>query len=561
MRLLLSLLQAAAIVFVLFHLYARSPAFRPLRGAEGQQPRVAKVSLYVFFSGICILGTWLGQTLTGGAIANTRAMGAVLAGLLGGPWLGGAVAVTAGVHRLSLGGFTAPGGVAATLLEGVVAGLVHRAFVRRGEADRLVSWRLALGLTAAGEVVHMAILLLVAKPFQEAVAIVGQIGLPMITANSAGAALFMTALRERYNLYDRVGAVSSAKALRIAERTLGPLTKGFSAEAAQEMAGIIQEETGVGAVAITDAERVLAFVGVGSDHHRPGTPIASPLTRRAIAAREVVFADGVREPYACTLAPRCPLASAVVVPLEVGGAVVGTVQLFETRARRFRSVNRSLGEGLADLLSEQLLRAKYQEQKSLLVVAELKLVQAQVNPHFLFNSLNTIMAVTRSDPERARELLAHLSNFFRKNLKRSAEWSTLAEELDHVGSYLEIEKARFRDRLVVEIDVDPSLLPLRLPTFTLQPLLENAVKHGLATRLDRGVARIRARPEGGAAVIEVEDNAGAWPGRPSPDGLGMRIVDERIKGLLGKEWGVTVDCVPRERTRVTVRVPLPARAA
>jgi two-component system LytT family sensor kinase len=306
---------------------------------------------------------------------------------------------------------------------------------------------------------------------------------------------------------------------------------------------------------------VLAFTGAGADHHRPGSPIASPLTRRALADRRVAFADGVHERYACTLAPTCPLASAVVVPLEVDGAVVGTVQLFETSARRFRSVNRSLGEGLADLLSEQLLRAKYQEQKTLLTVAELKLVQAQVNPHFLFNSLNTIIAVTRTDPEQARELLAHLSNFFRKNLKRRAQWSTLAEELDHVGSYLEIEKARFRDRLVVEIDVEPELLPLRLPTFTLQPLLENAVKHGLANRLDRGVATIRARRDGAAAIIEVEDNGGAWPAQPSPDGLGMRIVDERIKGLLGKEWGVSVDCRPQERTRVTVRVPLAARAA
>ena len=184
MRLLLSLLQAAAIVFVLFHLYARSPAFRPVRLEAGFQPR-AKLSLYVFFSGVCILGTWLGQTLSGGAIANTRAMGAVLAGLLGGPWLGGAVAVTAGVHRLSLGGFTAPGGVAATLLEGLAAGLVHRAFVRRGASERVISWRLALGVTALGEVVHMLILLAVARPFDEAVAVVKLIGGPMIAANSA----------------------------------------------------------------------------------------------------------------------------------------------------------------------------------------------------------------------------------------------------------------------------------------------------------------------------------------------------------------------------------------
>jgi two-component system LytT family sensor kinase len=220
-------------------------------------------------------------------------------------------------------------------------------------------------------------------------------------------------------------------------------------------------------------------------------------------------------------------------------------------------MNESLGKGLAAVLSNQLLASRYQEQKNLLVTSELKLVHAQVNPHFLFNSLNTIIAITRTDPDKARELLAHLSNFFRKNLKRSGDLSTLAEELEHVGSYLEIEKARFRDRLVVETEVDPALLGLRLPTFTLQPLIENAITHGLSATLGQGVARIRARRENGVAVIAIEDNAGTWTGGPAGEGLGMQIVDKRIKNLLGPAYGVSVSCVPHELTRVTLRVPIP----
>jgi two-component system LytT family sensor kinase len=559
MRLLLSLLQAMAVFFVLFHLYSRSPAFRPTR-TDWLRPR-ARLSLYLFFSAISILGTYLGLRLEGGAVANTRAMGAVLAGLLGGPSLGAAVGVTAGLHRISLGGITASSGALATAIEGLVAGLVHLYFTRRGAPERLISWKLAGLLTATGEVVHMALLLLIARPFADVVALVQIIAGPMIVANAAGAALFMTVLRDHSNLWDKVGAVTSAKALRIAERTLEPLANGFTREAAVDVAAIIQEETGVGAVAITDVDTVFAFVGAGSDHHRPGSGIVSPLTRRAIADGEVVFADGRRDRYACPVSTACPLESVVVVPLAVDGAVIGTVQLFEPRAKRFLSMNRSLGEGLAHLLSEQLLRARYEAQKSMLCVAELKLLQAQVNPHFLFNSLNTIIAVTRTAPETARELLIHLSKFFRKNLKRSQELSTLAEELDHVGSYLEIEKARFADRLVVEIDVDPELLGLKLPTFTLQPLIENAVKHGLAATLDRGFTRIRALRVDGVAVIEVEDNAGTWSGPRSGDGLGMSLVDKRIKNLMGAQWGVTVECVPQERTCVTVRVPLEARAA
>lgn len=557
-RLLLTLFEAMAVFFVLFHLYSRSPAFRPAR-TDWLRPR-AKLSLLLFFTGIAILGTYLGLPLAGGAIANTRAVGAVLGGMLGGPAVGVAVGLISGAHRLTLGGFTAGAGAIATTLEGLIGGLVHRRLASAAP-DRLISWKLAFAVTAAGELLHMGLLLAVSRPFEESLRMVQGIGVPMIVANSVGAALFMTLLRDRHDLYDRVAAATSAKALRIAERTLGPLARGFDRAVAGELASIIQEETGVGAVAITDTETVLAFVGRGADHHRPGLPIASPLTRGAIERHEVVFADGEHEHYRCAVSPDCPLDSAVVIPLVVDGAAIGTVQLLETARTRFRRLNRSLGEGIADLLSDQLLRARFHEQKSLLVLTELKLLQAQVDPHFLFNALNTVHAVTRTDPERARELLGHLSALFRKNLKRSAPLSTLEEELEHAGSYLEIEKARFGDRLVVRTEVDPALLGLRLPTFTLQPLIENAVKHGLAATLGPATACIRAYRQGAAAVIEIEDDAGAWAPRAGADGMGMSLVDKRIKNLLGAEWGVSVACTPNALTRVSVRVPYEERAA
>jgi two-component system LytT family sensor kinase len=553
MTLLLHQFQAMAVFFVLFHVYARSRAFRPQRD-DWLRAR-SRLSIYVFFSVIAILGSYLGTRLEGGVIANTRAVGAVLAGLLGGPLVGGAVGVTAGLHRISLGGSTALAGAIATTTEGLACGLVHLAL--RRTPDRIIDWKLGLAVTAVGEVVHMGIVLAVTRPLPVALAAVQVIAPPMVLINPAGVALFMTILRDRFNLYDRAAAASSAQALKVAQRTLGLLAKGFTAEAAGEMAKIIREETGVGAVAITDRDQLLAFTGIGSDHHVPGGPISNRLTRRSIDGNEVVFADGEREGYDCSLDPSCRLASLVSVPLEADGAVIGTVQLLEPKDKRFLSMNRSLGEGLAQLLSAQLLLSRYLEQKNLLVTQELKLIQAQVNPHFLFNSLNTIGAITRRQPERARELLVHLSTFLRKNLKRSADLSTLEEELEHVSSYLEIEKARFQDRLIVETDVDPGLLKLRLPTFTLQPLIENAIKHGLSTTIARGTARIHAYREDGNAVIDIEDDAGAWVERPDGGGgLGLKIVDKRIKNLLGGASGVTVHCVPHELTRVTVRIPL-----
>jgi two-component system LytT family sensor kinase len=325
---------------------------------------------------------------------------------------------------------------------------------------------------------------------------------------------------------------------------------------AAEMAARVREETGVGGVAVTDTERIMGFVGIGADHHRPGGDISSPLTRQAIASGSVVFADGVHQTYQCALSAKCPIHSALIVPLQVDGTVIGTVQLFESRSHRFLNMNRMLGEGIGDLLSSQLLIARYQEQKNLLVLGELKLLQAQVNPHFLFNSLNTIMAVIRKDANRGRELVYHLSNYFRKNLKRSSPFSSLEEELEHIRAYLEIEKARY-EGLVVEIDVPPALMHIQVPTFTLQPLLENAIKHGISEMLSPGVARIRATQEDGTVRIDVEDTAGTYEesGR-AKDGLGLQIVEKRIRSVLGAGSRLEIFCIPNELTRVTIRMPL-----
>ncbi len=558
MKLALQLVEALSVFLVIFYLYCRSPAFRPLK-PDWPRPR-GKVRLYLVFTGITILGNYLGvPVVEGQAIVNARAVGSVLAGLLGGPVLGLLVGATAGVHRITaLGGSAALAGAVATTMEGLLGGLVHVALKSRPE--RLMTPRVAFITTFIGEIAHMGVVLLLTHPFEQAVAVVKAIGPPMVIANPVGAAAFMLVVIERQREQDRVAASSSARALLVADRTLRLLARGISREAAAELAAIVKEQTGVGAVGVTDTERVLGWAGMGGDHHLPGNPIASPYTKQSIAENSVVFADGVRQTYDCTVSSSCPLNSVVIAPLQVDGVVVGTVQLFEPRDRRFLNMNKSLGEGLAALLSSQLLIARYQEQKALLVMSELKLAHAQVNPHFLFNALNTIIAILRRDADRARDLLIHLSNFFRKNLKRASDVSTLAEELEHVRAYLEIEKARFEGRIAVETDVDPMLLSLRLPAFTLQPLVENAFKHGLSATLADGRATIRAYRKDATAFVEIEDNAGAWVEPREKAGLGMQIVDKRLKNLYGEAWGLSVTCVPQELTRVTVRLPIEGAA-
>ncbi|HUH66743.1 MAG TPA: sensor histidine kinase [Syntrophales bacterium] len=553
MELLFHLIQAMSVFLVIAYLYCKSPWFKPLT-TESLRTR-DKVYLYFFFSAVSILGTYLGIPIQD-AIANTRAIGPVLAGIIGGPLLGTAVGLTGGLHRYSLGGFTAFSCGLSTTVEGAIGGFVHLYLRRKGKTDLVFDPKVAFATTFLAEMVQMAIILLVSRPYADALALVKVIAIPMIFSSSAGTALFISIGRDQKNMYERVAAISSAKAFKIAERTLDFLGRGINAETAVDLAKIIQEETGVGAVAITDRDKVMAFIGYGSDHHVPGSAIVSPLTKTAIAENKVIFADGEREHYTCPLSPACTLNSVLVVPLHIDNDVIGTIKLYEPKNKQFLNMNKMLGEGITSLLSNQLLLSRYERQKNLLVQAELKLLQAQVNPHFLFNSLNTIISITRNDPARARELLIHLSNFFRKNLKRGSDLSTLEEELDQVNSYLQIEKARFDDRLSVEMDIDPALLALKIPTFTLQPLIENAVKHGISNMLGQGTAKVSAYREDGQAVIEIEDNAGAYREGGTGDGLGIKIVDRRLKALFGMDFGIAVYSVPDELTCVTIRIPL-----
>lgn len=553
MKLIFALLQQMSVFLVFAYLFSKSPAFRPLT-SENLRPS-QKFLLYFVFSAFSILGTYFGLPVKG-AIANTRAIGAVLAGLIGGPFLGIAVGFTGGLHRYFLGGFTAFACGVSTTTEGLFGGLIHLFLLRTGHSEQVFSPKIAFAVTFYAEMMQMAIILMLARPFSSALDLVEAIALPMLLANSTGAALFISIMRDQKNMYDKFGAIFSAKALKVAERTLGILVRGFNRQTADEIAHIIYDETGVGAVAITDREQVLAFIGIGEEHHQAGLPIASPLTMRAIQENKTIYADGVSEHFVCTRSASCPLGSALVAPLRVDNEVVGTIKLYEPKHRLFLNMNRTLGEGIARLLSDQLLHSRYEEQKNLLIKSELKLVQAQINPHFLFNALTTIIAIIRKDADQARDLLLHLANFFRKNLKRSSDLATIEEELDHVRSYLKIERARFEDRLSVHIDIDPSLLPIRIPTFTLQPIIENAIKHGISKMLGQGVITLTAGVDDQQIVITIEDNAGAYCADANQGGLGMSLVDTRIKNLCGAQYGIRVACLPEEQTRITIAIPL-----
>ncbi len=552
MDILINLLKEIAVFLVIAYLFSKTPVFKLLLTKEFSH--TDRWTLYIFFTSMAIIGTYLGIPVKG-AIANNRVIGAAIAGLIGGPTLGFSVGLTAGIHRYFLGGFTAVSCGISTTVEGLLAGLVHQYFFNRRKHERVFDPDVAFLTTLVSEILQMIIILAVSRPTEDSVALVKLIALPMIISNSLGTALIMSLFRDqRYN-YDKIGSSYSKRALRIAKRILGELSKGLDRNSAEKIANILLEETSVAAVAITDRQNILGFVGIGKDHHIPGNPIASDITKEAIRKNKIIFIDGSDEYYHCPISNDCKLSSVLVVPMRIKDEVIGTIKLYGQKNKSFFKINEALGQGIAELVANQLLSARYEYQKNLLTKAELNLLQAQINPHFLFNALNTIIAINRRNPEKAIDLLIHLSNFFRKILKRNEDISTLREELDHVNSYLEIEKVRMQDHLQIKTMIDENLLNIKVPTFTLQPLVENAIKHGISNLLDNGKVEIRIFRNNGYIQIDIEDNAGSYDKNKNNNGLGIQIVDKRIKNLVGKEFGVNIHCDGDLKTVATILLP------
>ncbi|GAM54289.1 autolysin sensor kinase [Vibrio ishigakensis] len=553
MELILSLLQQMCVYLMVAYTLSKTPLVIPMLNMSKRRSHM--FICYVMFSLFCILGTYFGLQIDD-AIANTRAIGAVLGGIFGGPIVGFAVGLTGGLHRYSMGGFTDLACAISTTVEGLIGGLVHLYMIKNNRREQLFSPMLIFFVTLFAEIIQMAIILIVAKPFSQALALVEAIAPPMILANALGAAFFISILQDRKAILEEYSTAYSRRALKIAERSVGILTEGLNPSSAQKIATIIQQETNVGAVAITDKEKILAFEGVGSDHHKPNTPISSEYTHTSINEKRIIYLDGKEHPYQCSIDDNCKLGSALVIPLHSDDDVIGTIKLYEPRRKLFSEINMAMAEGIAQLLSSQILNGDYQQKKMLLSQAEIKLLHAQVNPHFLFNALNTISAVIRRDPDKARGLIQHLSQFFRGNLKRNTEFVTLEQEIRHVESYLTIEKARFADRLDVEIDIDQHLLTTQIPSFTLQPLVENAVKHGVSNLLDKGIVRIYGKATEQGYQVTVEDNAGSYqPEQKDKTGLGMQIVAKRLTNYFGDLAELKVTCKPDEYTRMSFIIP------
>lgn len=208
------------------------------------------------------------------------------------------------------------------------------------------------------------------------------------------------------------------------------------------------------------------------------------------------------------------------------------------------------------------LELKLEEQKRLLLEARLDALQRQINPHFLFNTLNSIASLVRIKPELAREMTVKLANILRALLRDHDNHVPLSQELKFTDDYLDIEVVRFgADKLRVEKDIDPRTLEVLVPSILLQPLIENSIKHGLEPRIHGGTVTVRSRLHGNRVLIEVADDGVGIQGRQGSAlprtgaGIGMNNVRERLEVLYGRDARFTVVSNPGRGTLVSIEIP------
>ncbi len=342
--------------------------------------------------------------------------------------------------------------------------------------------------------------------------------------------------------------------LHAAVATLPHLSKGLAADTAQQAAPDLRALIQAPAIAVADRTRILAWDGEGSHHHRPGSPLAE-LVESAHDDRLQV------EPVLCD-DPDCVLGAAVVAPLEVQGQRVGSlIGLFRGLGTVRPEDTRGVEEA-ARLVSAQLALAGLADQEKRLAQAELRALRAQISPHFIYNALAAVGSYIHTSPEEARELLSEFAEFIRYAFQTERSYVTLAEELRYVEKYLSLERARFGDRLEVRLEVPPEVLQAPLPVLSLQPLVENAVRHGVEGSASPRRIEVLAVDLGRDVEVQVSDDGVGMDPRAaqaalagSGGGIGLFNVSERMLATFGEGYGLDIRTALGEGTTVTLTLP------
>ncbi|MCL1798998.1 MAG: histidine kinase [Eggerthellaceae bacterium] len=364
---------------------------------------------------------------------------------------------------------------------------------------------------------------------------------------------------------DSVRARQTDSMLKLASQTLACMKEGLDIDSAQKVCDLLLPSTGAIAVAITDEEQILGYAGADREASPPGSAVRTQATRLAIEDGQMRILPTPEDIGFPTKSAN--IKAAIIVPLSVGGRAAGTLKFYYRKATHISEAQKSIAEGFGTLLSTQMAASALEQQTKLATRMELKALQSQINPHFLFNTINTIASLVRTDPEKARILLREFAVFYRRTLEDSADLILFSREIEQTLRYFSFEVARFgEDRVGIEVEVDPEVEDMLVPPFLIQPLVENAVRHALPStgKLDIEVV---GKAQGEDVRVYVRDNGVGMSKETcesilnpkSTTGLGIAVgnVSDRIKGHFGPDASMQVESQPGVGTTVTLTLRCP----
>ena len=348
---------------------------------------------------------------------------------------------------------------------------------------------------------------------------------------------------------DRLTASQTNRMLGLASDTLRFMRLGLTEESAEEVCKLLLPATDAESVAIYSNGELMGRAGHDEVWNAVGDPITNPNAPQKFeygAKVNITTAEPER------LQAIAPIEACISAPLIVQNRLIGTVKLYYSKHKNIDETTQATAIGFAELLSTQLALSELDAKTELATKMELRALQAQINPHFLFNTINTIASLIRTDPRQARILLREFATFYRRTLESSQDLITIELELTQTLRYLGFERARFgAEKIQMENYIEPGLEKLPVPAFIIQPIVENAVGHAMRPTGEPLHIDITVKRSGNDVVIAVADDGvgmesdqrtGAVKKGPSKGaGIALKNVNERLRSCFGEGSGISIE--------------------
>lgn len=495
------------------------------------------ILLSIFFSFLSIIGTYTGIYYRG-AIVNTRNIGVAVAGIIGGPQVGIITGMVAGIHRFFVD-IESPTTIACGI-SSILGGFITSVFFKKTNVKNCYIYGFISGFLI--ENLSMLLILLTGfflYDFVIAIDIVKNIYLPMILANALGVSIVIIIIEDLISEKEIMAGKQAKLALEIANKSLPYIRKGNSLD---EVCKIILESLEAKVVVITDDKNIIASHLISDEYILNHSEIKSSATKQVLKTGEFLILGKEESDIIDFQCISGNIKSCIILPLfQEEKKISGTLKLYFDTPKFVTARKQYLAEGLSMLLSTQIELSNIENFKAMAKEAELKALQTQINPHFLFNALHTISSFVRIEPDRAREIIINLSTYLRYNLENFSRLLSLKDELSQVEAYINIEKARFGDKIKVIYNIPEKYMNIQLPSLIIQPLVENSIKHGILKRREGGTIAISVSENKAEYIISIEDD-GVGIEQSIIDGIddkiekniGLKNVHNRLKILYGK---------------------------